>query len=59
MSGRFTLAEQAAIKVAKQARDELIVAIAAYETAGFGAQVTDPLRDALDNVSHSLSEVQS
>lgn len=34
-------------------------AIYAYECWGHGSQVTQPLREALDLVEHSLREVQS
>lgn len=34
-------------------------AIYAYEFAGYGSHVTQPLREALDNVEFSLREVRS
>ena len=59
VSARFAQAEQAAIAAAKAAQDALALAVAAYQEAGFGSQATDPLRDALGGIEHSLREVQS
>lgn len=56
---RFTPAELEAIEKAKRAQTALTQAIASYVAAGFGSQVTDPLREALRQVTHSLREVQS
>jgi hypothetical protein len=56
---RFTQREKDAVQAALEARDAIQRAIAAYEFAGFGSLVTDPLRDALENVVHSVEAVQS
>lgn len=59
MSTRFTPAELEAIKQAKAAQAALTQAIVSYVAAGFGSQVTDPLRHALRQIAYSLREVQS
>jgi hypothetical protein len=59
MSARFTPEERDAIQAALEARDAIQRAIDAYVSAGFGSLVTDPLRDALEHVSHSVKQVQS
>jgi len=56
---RFTQIEIVAIKRAKMAESALASAISGYVVAGFGSCVTDPLREALKQVQHSLREVQS
>lgn len=56
---RFTTFELIAIRRAEAARTALKVAIAEYASAGFGSEVTNPLRTALALVAHSLREVQS
>jgi hypothetical protein len=54
-----TPAEKDAIQAALEARDALQRAIAACEEAGFGSQVTQPLRDALENIEYSIREAQA
>jgi hypothetical protein len=57
MSSQLTPIEKEAIAAALGAREALSKAIIAYETAGFGSHVTDPLRDALVQVDYSIREV--
>lgn len=49
--------EKSAINAAFAAYKALQKAIQAYEEAGFGSLVTDPLRGALSDVAYSISEV--
>jgi hypothetical protein len=51
--------ELAAIHEARMARAALVRAIAACEEAGFGSQVVQPLRDALENIEYSIREAQA
>lgn len=56
---RLPTAEAEAQQQADLAAETLRRAIYAYECAGYGSHVTQPLRDALANVEYSISEVQS
>ena len=58
MSGA-SFEELQAAHAAAQAAAALIKAIGAYEKAGFGSYVTQPLRDALLQVEFSMREVKS
>ena len=51
--------ERAAVLRAEEAAAALRFALMAYDLAGFGEQVTQPLRDALALIDHSLREVRS
>ena len=51
--------EAAALVAAGNAAKALRGAIAAYEQAGYGSHVTDPIRDALKNVEWSIREARS
>lgn len=51
--------EKAAIQAAFAAHEAIQKAIAAYEAAGFGSHVTEPLRGALEDVSYSIKEATS
>lgn len=51
--------EQIAMQQVTAARMHLRSAIEAYEAAGYGSHVTQPLRDALRFVEFSISEVTS
>lgn len=51
--------EQLAEARAVAAEHALLRAIEAYDKAGFGSHITDPLREALSLVQHSLSELRS
>lgn len=50
-------AEHTAMMQVTEARMRLQAAIEAYEAAGYGDHVTQPLRDALELVSYSIREV--
>lgn len=50
-------AEESALVAAKTASYALVDAIEAYEAAGYGSHVTQPLRDALGLVEFSIREV--
>jgi hypothetical protein len=51
--------EHIAMMEVTQARMALSSAIEAFERAGYGSHVTNPLRDALRFVEFSISEVKS
>jgi hypothetical protein len=51
--------EKAAIQAAFAAYEAIRKAIDAYEAAGFGSVVTDPLHGALSDVSYSIKEATS
>lgn len=51
--------EKEAIQAAFAAHEAIQKAITAYEAAGFGSHVTDPLRGALSDVSYSIKEATS
>lgn len=51
--------EKAAVKAAFEAHEAIQRAIDAYEKAGFGSHVTDPLRGALKDVAYSIKEATS
>lgn len=57
--GRRDEAEHVAMMEVTQARMALTSAIEAFEAAGYGSHVTNPLRDALRAVEFSISEVKS
>lgn len=51
--------ELEAIAAAAAAAQALRLTLQAYEKAGFGSQVTNPIQSALSQVEYSLSEVRS
>lgn len=51
--------EQTAQHAAQAALEAVALAIHAYQEAGYGSQVTDPLREAFDLIAHSIKEVKS
>jgi hypothetical protein len=51
--------EHAAMQQVTEARMRLAAAIEAFEAAGYGSHVTQPLRDALALVEFSIKEVTS
>lgn len=57
--GAVSSYERAAVLRAEEAAAALRFALVAYDLAGFGEQVTQPLRDALALIDHSLREARS
>ena len=51
--------ERAAVLRAEEAAAALRFALMAYDLAGFGEPVTQPLRDALALIEHSVREARS
>jgi hypothetical protein len=54
-----TSINSAPLDAAAEAEQAILRAIAAYELAGYGSHVTNPLRDALGSLQYSISEVRS
>lgn len=52
------IAESLALASASLAATALRDAVRAYEAAGFGSRVTDPLRDAVAQVERSIKEAK-